>query len=150
MWTIKQENREFLTSKPYVSFDGKILMCHITFPATCISSHMVPKTAVKKINNLLVPATDSGYQDGRTCLASYKMFAKAVKKIQCRNLFLFLQIVIHPYMMKMWCNFVEKKTYINSWVPLTQLSWHNSLIKSLQTYMLAIQMKKTKFLMERK
>ena len=62
---------------------------------------MVPKTAVKKINNLLVPATDSGYQDGRTCLASYKMFAKAVKKIQCRNLFLFLQIVIHPYMMKM-------------------------------------------------
>ena len=62
---------------------------------------MVPKTAVEKINNLLVPATDSGYQDGRTCLASYKMFAKAVKKIQCRNLFLFLQIVIHPYMMKM-------------------------------------------------
>ena len=101
MLTIKQENWECLTSKPYVSFDGEILMCHIIFPATCISSHMAPKTAVEKINNLLVSATDSGYQDGRTCLASYKMFAKAVKKIQCRNLSLFLQIVIHPYMMKM-------------------------------------------------
>ena len=41
---------------------------------------MAPKTAVEKINNLLVSTTDSGYQDGRTCLASYKMFAKTVKK----------------------------------------------------------------------
>ena len=69
-----------MTSKPNVSFDGEILMCHIIFPATCISSHMAPKTAVEKINNLLVSTTDSGYQDGRTCLASYKMFAKAVKQ----------------------------------------------------------------------
>ena len=69
-----------MTSKPNVSFDGEILMCHIIFPATSISSHMAPKTAVKKINNLLVSTTDSGYQDGRTCLVSYEIFAKADKK----------------------------------------------------------------------
>ena len=154
MWIIKQENRECVTSKPYVSSDGEILMCHIIFPATCISSHMAPKTAyiktaclmtVEKINNLLVSTTDSGYQDGRTCLASYKMFAKAVKKIKCRNLLLFLQIVIHPYMMQMWCSFVEKKTYINSWVSLTQLSWCNSLIKSLQPTRLLFKWKRPSF-----
>ena len=32
--------------------DGEILMCHVIFPGTCISSHMAPKTAVKKINNV--------------------------------------------------------------------------------------------------
>ena len=68
---MKQENRECVTIKPYVSFDEEILMCYAIFPAT---------TAVKKINNFLVSTTDSGYQDGRTCLASYKMFAKAAKK----------------------------------------------------------------------
>ena len=40
---------------------------------------MAPKTVVKKINNILVSTTDSGYQDGRTWLESYKMFAKVVK-----------------------------------------------------------------------
>ena len=60
-----------------------------------------------------------------------------------RKWLLFLQMVIHPDMMQMWCISVEKKTYISSWVSLTQLSWHNSLIKSLQTYKLAIQMKKS-------
>ena len=77
---IKQENREYVSIEPYVSFDGEILMCHVIFPGTCISSHMAPKTAVEKINNLVVSTTNSDYQDGRTCLASYKMFAKAVKK----------------------------------------------------------------------
>ena len=119
---MKQENRECVTIEPYVSFDGEILMCHVIFPGTCISSHMAPKIAVEKINNLLVSTTDSGYQDGRACLASYKMFAKAIKKIQCRKLLLFLQMVIHPDMMQMSCNSVEKKIYINSWVSLTQLS----------------------------
>ena len=71
---MKQENRECVTIKRYVSFDGEILMCHVIFPGTCISSHMAPKTAVKKISNFLVSTT------GRTCLASYKMFAKAVKQ----------------------------------------------------------------------
>ena len=41
---MKQENREYVTIEPYVSFDGEILMCHIIFPGTCISSHMAPKT----------------------------------------------------------------------------------------------------------
>ena len=49
---MKQENRECVTIKRYVSFDGEILMCHVIFPGTCISSHMAPKTAVKKINNV--------------------------------------------------------------------------------------------------
>ena len=39
-------------------------MCHLIFPGTCISSHMAPKTPVEKINNLLVPTADPGYQDG--------------------------------------------------------------------------------------
>ena len=77
---MKQENREWATVEPYVSFVGEILMCHVIFPGTCISSHMAPTTAVEKINNLLVSTTDSGYQDGRTCLVSYEMFAKADKK----------------------------------------------------------------------
>ena len=77
---MKQENREYVTIEPYVSFDGEILMCHIIFPGTCISSHMAPKTAVEKISNLLVSTTDSVYQDGRTSLASYKIFAKAIKQ----------------------------------------------------------------------
>ena len=71
---MKQENRECVTIKRYVSFDGEILMCHVIFPGTCISSHMAPKTAVEKISNFL------GSTTGRTCLASYKMFAKAVKQ----------------------------------------------------------------------
>ena len=82
---MKQENREYVTIEPYVSFDGEILMCHVIFPGTCISSHMAPKTAVEKINNLPVSTTNSGYHDGRTCLASYKMFAKAVKKNKVRK-----------------------------------------------------------------
>ena len=77
---MKQENRKCVTIKPYVSFDGEILMCHVIFSGTCISSHMTLKIGVEKINNLLVSTTDPGYQDGRPCLASYKMFAKAVKK----------------------------------------------------------------------
>ena len=77
---MKQENRECVTIEQYVSFDGEILMCHVISPGTCISSHMAPKTAVEKIINFLVSTTDSGYQDGRTCLANYKMFAKAVKQ----------------------------------------------------------------------
>ena len=48
---VKQENRECVTIKPYVSFDGEIL-CHVIFPGTCISSHMASKTAVKKINKV--------------------------------------------------------------------------------------------------
>ena len=55
---MKQENRECVTIKPYVSFDGEILMCHVIFPGTCISSHMAPKTAVEKINNILVSTTE--------------------------------------------------------------------------------------------
>ena len=55
------ENRECVTIKPCVSFDGEILMCHVIFPGTCINGHMAPKTAVEKINNLLVATTDSGY-----------------------------------------------------------------------------------------
>ena len=97
---MKQENRECVTIKPYVSFAGEILMCYVTFPGTCISTYMAPKTPVEKINNLLVSTTDSGYQDGKTCLVSYKMFANAVKKIKYRNLLPFLQMVIHPDMMQ--------------------------------------------------
>ena len=41
--------------------NGEILMCHVIFPGTCINGHMAPKTAVEKINNLLVSTTDSGY-----------------------------------------------------------------------------------------
>ena len=41
---------------------------------------MAPKTTVEKINNRLVSTTDSSYQDVRTCLASYKMFAKSQRR----------------------------------------------------------------------
>ena len=40
---MKQENRAYVIIKPCVSFDGQILMCHVIFPGTCISSHMTPK-----------------------------------------------------------------------------------------------------------
>ena len=40
---MKQENRAYVIIKPCVSFDGQILMCHVIFPGTCISSHMAPK-----------------------------------------------------------------------------------------------------------
>ena len=47
---------------------------------------MAPENAVKKINNLLVSTTDPGYQDGRTCEASYKSFDKAIEKMKVKRL----------------------------------------------------------------
>ena len=49
---MKQENRE-CDHRTICQFDGEILMCHVIFPGTCISSHMAPKTAVKKINRII-------------------------------------------------------------------------------------------------
>ena len=62
---------------------------------------MAPKTVVKKINNILVSTTDSGYQDGRTWLESYKMFAKVVKNNKVQKHIIVLVVVIHPDMMQM-------------------------------------------------
>ena len=33
---MKEENRECVTIKPYITFDGEILMCHVIFAGTCI------------------------------------------------------------------------------------------------------------------
>ena len=97
---MKQENRECVTIEP-CQFDGKILMCHVRFPGTCISSHMAPKTAVKNINNIFVSTTDSDYQDRRTWLESAKMFAKVVKNNKVQKHIIVLVVVIHPDMMQM-------------------------------------------------
>lgn len=77
---MKDVNRECVTIEPFVSLDGKIYCYHVIFPGTCIVSSMAPESAVEKIPNLLVSTTDSGYQDGRTCLASYKNFVHAIKE----------------------------------------------------------------------
>ena len=48
-------------------------MNHVTFPETCISSHMAPESAVS--------TSDSGYHDGEICQASHKMFSKSVEAL---------------------------------------------------------------------
>ena len=97
---MKQENRECVTIEP-CQFHGKILMCHVRFPGPCISNHMAPKTAVKNINKNFVSTTDSGYQDGKTWLESFKMFAKVVKNNKVQKHIIVLVVVIHPDMMQM-------------------------------------------------
>ena len=47
------------------------------------------------------------------------MFAKAIEKLKCRSLLLFLQMAIHPDMIQMGRNSVEKKTSIHG------SPWHN-------------------------
>ena len=76
----RDENRECVTIEPYVSLAGEMISVQVIFPGTCISSSMAPDSAVEKIKGLMVSTTDSGYQDGRTCLESHKNFAKELKK----------------------------------------------------------------------
>ena len=73
-----RENRECVTIEPFVSLSGSLDVCHVIFPAKCITSQMAPETAVKQIRNLLVSTTESGYQDHNTCLAVHKTFKKAI------------------------------------------------------------------------
>ena len=76
----RDENRKCVTIEPYVSLAGEMISVQVIFPGTCISSSMAPDSAVEKIKGLMVSTTDSGYQDGRTCLESHKNFAKELKK----------------------------------------------------------------------
>ena len=69
---MKKENRECVTIEPFVCLDGEVSMCHVIFSSKCITDQMAPKEAVESIKNLLVSTTQSGYQDHRTCLESYK------------------------------------------------------------------------------
>lgn len=71
-----KENRECATIDPTVSVAGEVVQCHVIFTANSITSQMVPREAVNKISDLLVSASKSGYQDGKTCLSSYKLFDK--------------------------------------------------------------------------
>ena len=50
---MKDENRECVTIQPYVNFAGEVIMGHVIFPGTCISSNMAPESTVEKIDNLL-------------------------------------------------------------------------------------------------
>ena len=143
---MKQENRECVTIEPYVSFDGEILMCHIIFPGTCISSHMAPKTAVEKISNLLVSTTDSVYQDGRTSLASYKMFAKAIKQNKVQKP---IVVLTDGHSSRYDADVMQfcRKEDIHQFMGLPETTELAQLFANLHA---AIQMKKTKFLVERK
>ena len=143
---MKQENREYVTIEPYVSFDGEILMCHIIFPGTCISSHMAPKTAVEKISNLLVSTTDSVYQDGRTSLASYKMFAKAIKQNKVQKP---IVVLTDGHSSRYDADVMQfcRKEDIHQFMGLPETTELAQLFANLHA---AIQMKKTKFLVERK
>ena len=58
--------------------NGDVLMLQTIFPATNITSHMAPPSAVENIPNLLISTTQSGYQDHNTCLESYKLFDKVI------------------------------------------------------------------------
>ena len=86
---LRKENRQCVTIEPFVSVSGSMEVCHVIFPATCITNQMAPKEAVEKINNLLISTTASGYQDHSTCLASYKTFnntitqSEVVKPVVC-------------------------------------------------------------------
>ena len=75
-----KENRECVTIEPFISLDGKMVVCHVIFPATCITSNMAPEEAVEKIGkeSLLISTTQSGYQDHNTCLEVHKTFKKAL------------------------------------------------------------------------
>ena len=143
---MKQENREYVTIEPYVSFDGEILMCHIIFPGTCISSHMAPKTAVEKISNLLVSTTDSVYQDGRTSLASYKMFAKAIKQNKVQKP---IVVLTDGHSSRYDADVMQfcRKEDIHQFMGLPETTELAQLFANLHA---AIQMKKTKFLVKRK
>ena len=143
---MKQENREYVTIEPYVSFDGEILMCHIIFPGTCISSHMAPKTAVEKISNLLVSTTDSVYQDGRTSLASYKMFAKAIKQNKVQKP---IVVLTDGHSSRYDADVMQfcRKEDIHQFMGLPETTELAQLFANLHA---AIQIKKTKFLVERK
>lgn len=81
---LRKENRECVTLEPFVSLNGDVLMLQTIFPATNITSHMAPPSAVENIPNLLISTTQSGYQDHNTCLESYKLFDKVLteKKVQ--------------------------------------------------------------------
>jgi hypothetical protein len=75
-----KENRECVTIEPFISLDGKMVVCHVIFPAKCITSSMAPEEAVEKIRkeSLLISTTPSGYQDHNTCLAVHKTFKKNI------------------------------------------------------------------------
>ena len=75
-----RENRECVTIHPFVSFSGDICLCHVIFQSKGITSHMAPEKAVKQIPDLLVSSTESGYQDGKSLLDSYKTFDKYLTK----------------------------------------------------------------------
>ena len=50
---LRRENRECVTIEPFISVSGELEVCHVIFPATCITNHMAPENAVETIKNLL-------------------------------------------------------------------------------------------------
>ena len=77
---ILKENREFVTIEPFISLDGKVHICHVIFAAAGVTTAMAPPAAVEKIDNLFISVTENGYQNGKSCLESCKMFDKVVTK----------------------------------------------------------------------
>ena len=69
-----KENRDSVTIEPFIGIDGSIPMCHVIFATSGLTSHMIPKSAVEAIPNLILSATANGYQDQKSCLQSYKQF----------------------------------------------------------------------------
>lgn len=75
-----KENRECVTIEPFVTLSGEILMCHVIFKGTAITSHMATEHAVNKIENLFISTTESGVQDHNSLLPTYKYLKKILKK----------------------------------------------------------------------
>ena len=74
------ENRECVTINPVITLSGKVLMCQVIFAGKGVMSSMAPKEAVENIPNLLVSVTESGMQDHKSMLSSYKVLHKCLLK----------------------------------------------------------------------
>ena len=63
---ITKENRESVTVQPFSNFAGDLAMCQVIFSGSGLTSHMCPKNAAEKIENLIISVNDTGYSTGET------------------------------------------------------------------------------------
>ena len=76
---ITKENRENVTIQPFSNFAGDLAMCQVIFSGSGLTSHMCPKNAAEKIENLIITVNDTGCSTGETLLAAYSELTKVVK-----------------------------------------------------------------------
>ena len=76
---ITKENRESVTVQPFSNFAGDLAMCQVIFSGSGLTSHMCPKNAAEKIENLIISVNDTGYSTGETLHSAYTELTKVIK-----------------------------------------------------------------------